>query len=241
MRKSLCCICLFFSGILTLAAQSGSGGDAKREAGRLAWFACTSIPEGLENPVKVMLGKDITELELPRYMTSASVKIPADGAIRIVREVPDPKDPAKTKYLVLAEAKIPDAVRQALIILVPQPKLKGDLIFQAKVQDLANFKGGDRLFINMSDTNIGVQIGDTKLALPARQAKIYQAPALTKPTNMPLMYSFYHPVEKKWKLLSASTIVLRPPRRKICIFNNGSRLGNIENHGILFPVQMGTR
>ena len=42
-------------------------------------------------------------------------------------------------------------------------------------------------------------------------------------------------------MLSASTIVLRPTRREICIFNNGSRLGNIKKHGILFPVQMITR
>ena len=45
------------------------------------------------------------------------------------------------------------------------------------------------------------------------------------------------PSGKKWKILSASTVVLRPTRREICIFNNGSRLGNIEKHKILFPVQ----
>ena len=128
------------------------------------------------------------------------------------------------------------AFANALIILVPLAKPEGDLLFQAKVQDLAAFKGGDRLFINLSDTNIGVKIGDDSVAVPARQANIYSSPKLTKPTNMPISYSFYHPEEKKWKLLSASTVVLRPTRREICIFNNGSRLGNIEKHKILFPV-----
>ena len=95
MRKVLCHICVLFAGILPLAAQTDSGGEQTREAGRSAWFACTSIPDGLENPVKVMAGKELTELELPKYMASDPVKIPADGIIRIVREVPDPENPAK--------------------------------------------------------------------------------------------------------------------------------------------------
>jgi hypothetical protein len=226
-----------FSGILPLAAQTDSDGDSRRKAGRSAWFACTSIPDGFENPAKVMSGKNLAELELPRYMTSDPVGIPADGVIRIVREVPDPEDPAGPKYLVLAEARIPDGVRNALIILIPLAKPKGDLIFQAKVQDLAAFKGGDRLFINLSNSHIRVKLGDTKVTVAPRGADIYEAPVLARPTNMPIMYEFYHPEEKKWKMLSASTIVLRPTRRKICIFNDGSRLGNIQKHGVLFPVQ----
>ena len=54
------------------------------------------------------------------------------------------------------------------------------------------------------------------------------------------MYEFYHPERKKWKMLTASTVVLRPTRREICIFNKGSRLGNIKKHKILFPVQIKT-
>ena len=237
MRKAFCCICFLFSGILSLAAQSESGGDAHREAGRSAWFACLSKPEGLENPVKVLAGEKLTDLELPEYMASAPVKIPAEGVIRIVREVPDPQNQGKPKYLVLAEAKIRDSVRNALIILAPLANPAGDLVFKTKVQDLAGFKGGDRLFINLSDTNIGVKIGDTSVAVPARQTNIYSSPKLGEPANMPIMYSYYHPEQKKWKLLTASTVVIMPTRREICVFNNGSRIGKIKKHGILFPVQ----
>ena len=238
MNRYLCCLGFLFAGILPLAGQSDSGSDTKREAGRTAWFACLSMPDGLKNPVKVLAGGKLSELELPEFMASDPVKVPDDGMLRIVREVPDPQNQGKTKYLVLAEAKIPDKVREALIILTPLAKPEGDLIFQAQVQDLAAFKGGDRLFINLSDTNIGIELGDTQIAIPARQAKIYAAPNLTKPTNMPIMYRFYHPEEKVWKMFSASTVVLRPTRREICIFESGSRLGNIKNHKILFPVQM---
>lgn len=237
MKKALCCLCFLFSGILPLAGQTESGGDTKRQTGRSAWFVYTEMPDGVENPVKLLCGKGITKLKLEKYLASDAVRIPADGVIRIVREVPVAEDPAKMKYLVLAEAKIPENVREALIILTPLAKPEGDLLFLAKVQDLASFKGGDRFYINLSDTQIGVQLGDARIAIPARQAKIYSAPKLAEATNVPIRYSFYHPAEKKWKILSASTVVLRPTRREICIFNNGSRLGNIKNHKILFPVQ----
>ncbi|NNC87554.1 MAG: hypothetical protein HKN82_03730 [Akkermansiaceae bacterium] len=241
MTKALCCIGILFSGVLPVAAEADAGGDSRRAPGRSAWFACTSIPDGIENPAKVMSGGKITELELPKYMTSDAVRIPDDGVIRVVREVPDPEDPAKRKYLVLAEAKIPEGFRDVLIILVPLAKPEGDLIFATKVQDLANFKGGDRLFINLSDTGVRVKFGDTKVVVAPRQANIYEAPVLARPVNMPVMYEFYHPEEKKWKILSASTIVLRPTRREINIFNEGSRLGKIKKHKILFPVQDGRR
>jgi hypothetical protein len=223
--------------MLPLAGQSDSGGDKPRKPGRSAWFACTSIPDGVENPVKVMSDGKLTELKLPRYMASDPVKIPTDGIIRIVREVPDPEDPAKIKYLVLAKAKIPEDVREALIILFPLPKPKGDLIFKTKVQDLASFKGGDRFYINLSNTHIRVKLGDTKVTVAPKKANIYKAPVLAKPINMPIMYQFYHPVQKKWRIMSASTVVLRPTRREINIFNDGTRLGNIKKHKVLFPVQ----
>ncbi len=237
MRKVYCYMVLLLSGILPLAAQSGSGGDRRAGAGRSAWFACIDIPEGLENPVKVMGGNQLTEIELPRFMASEAVDIPADGILRIVREAPDPANPGGTKYLVLAEAKIPEGIREALVILAPVEKPEGDLLFRSKVQDLADFKGGDRLYINLSTTQIRVRLGKTTVAVAPGQTSIFESPALAKPANTPMMYEFYHPERKEWKILSASTVVLRPTRREICVFNSGTRIGNIEKHKILFPVQ----
>jgi len=225
-----------FSATLPLAAQSEPEGGQGANSGRRAWFACTSKPDGLENPVKVMSGKDITDLELPEFMASAAVKIPEDGILRLVRQAPDPDKPGEMKYLILAEAKIPPSVREALVILGPLPKPEGDLLFRAKVQDLAKFKGGDRLYINLSDTNIRVRLGKTTVAVPPGQANIYESPKLAEPANMPIMYEFYHPERKEWKILTASTIVLRPTRREISVFNNGTRIGNIRKHKILFPL-----
>lgn len=227
-----------FSGILPLLGQPESGPDGKREAGRSAWFVYTAMPDGVANPVKVLIGKEITEVKLDAYMASDPVKIPDDGIIRIVRDIPAPETAGKTQYVTLAEAKIPESVRNALIILAPVAKPEGNLLFQTKVQDLASFKGGDRLFINLSDTNIGVKIGDTAVSVPAKQASIYSSPKLAEPANMPIFYNYYDSEQNKWKLLTSSTVVITPTRREICVFTNGNRIGKIKKHGILFPVAM---
>ena len=237
MRKFLLSLCFLLVGILPLTAQSGSDAEKRKAAGRSAWFACIAKPEGLEDPVKILAGGEITVLELPEFMASEAVKIPADGILRIVRPIPDPEDPAKTKYLILAEVKIPESVREALVILDPLPKPENDLLFRAKVQDLANFKGGDRLYINLSDSNIRVRLGKTLVVVEPRHASFFKAPPMVTATNMPVMYEFYHPERKEWKMLTASTVVLRPTRREICVFNTGTRPGNIRNHKILFPVK----
>ncbi len=236
LRKLLLYLCFLPVGMLPVAAQSGPDAEKREPAGRSAWFACLAKPEGLEDPVKILAGEKITELELPEFMASEAVKIPADGILRIVRPIPDPEDPAKTKYLILAEVKIPESVREALILLDPLTEPEGDLLFRAKVQDLAKFKGGDRLYINLSNTNIRVRLGKTTVPVAPGQANIYECPKLADPRNMPIMYEFYHPVRKEWKILTASTIVLRPTRRQIYVFNNGSRIGNIRKHGIIFPL-----
>jgi len=237
MRNALPTLCILFAGMLPLTAQSATETAKRKTAGRSAWFACLSMAEGLENPVKVLAGGKLTELKLSEYMASDAVRIPADGILRIVREVPNPENQGETKVAVLAEATIPESVREALIILKPLKKPEGDLLFQTKVQDLANFKGGDRFFINLSDTNIRVKLGKTTVTVAPGQADIYESPKLAQAANMPIMYEFYHPEREEWKILTASTIVIRPTRREICVFNNGTRLGNIKKHGILFPVQ----
>ena len=53
---------------------------------------------------------------------------------------------------------------------------------------------------------------------------------------MPIRYNYFHPVQQKWKMLSASTIVLYSTRRDICIFGWDPKYDRIEKHGITFPV-----
>jgi len=225
-----------FCAVSLVMAQDDETRKPRQATGRVAWFVYTSMPEGLENPVNVMTGKDIVTLTLSKRSASEPVKIPADGILRIVRKVENPENPKQPKFLTLAQANVPDGVGKALIILVPLSKAKGDLLFQAKVQDLAAFKGGDCLYLNLTTLNVGVELGKTKMEIKPGETKIHNAPVLDKATNMPVRYSFYHPIEKQWKVLSASTVVLYPTRREICIFSWDPRYGRVDYHGITFPV-----
>lgn len=231
MRRFPLFLTLLSVAILPLSAQ-----DNPRKPGRSAWFACTSLPDGFENPTKVLAGETITELEIPRFMASDAVKIPKDGILRLVVEDPDPADPEKVQYRILAQAKVPESVREALIILMPLPEPKDGLVFAAKVQNLAKFKGGDRLYINLSNEHVRVKLGNETVSLAPKQADLYEAPSLAKPTNMAVLYEFYHAARKEWLMISASTVVIRPTRRNILVFNGGTRPGQIKKHKILFPL-----
>lgn len=236
MKSVLLHFWIGFLAVSPLSAQDDDNREPRQASGRVAYFVYTSMPEEVDNPVTVMTGKDLAQLTLSKRSTSEPVKIPADGIIRLVRRMENPQDPAKPTFLTLGQVQIPDGVGKALVILVPVPKTQSGLLFRAKVQDLAAFKGGDYLYLNLTTMQVGIEMGTTKIALPPGETKIYTAPDLAVSTNMPIRYSFYHPTQQQWKMLSASTVVLQPTRREICIFSWDARFNRVDYHGITFPV-----
>lgn len=235
MRFVSLCLLIALAHDAPLFAQGGDK-QSRKPTGRLVWFVTTGIPQDLENPVDVLTGKDITQITLSKRSPSEPVKIPEDGIIRLVRRTPNPDDPSKPLLLTLAQARIPAAMSKALVILIPQPKEGSPQVFRAQVQNLAGFKGGDTLYLNLTTVNIAVQLGDKKIGIKPGDTTIHSVPALAKPTNMPVSYQYFHPSQKKWRLLSASTVVLRPTRREICIFSWDPRYNRVDYHGITFPV-----
>lgn len=208
----------------------------KPKGGRVAWIAYTTLPDEVENPVKILAGKDITRLTLSMQMPSGPVRIPADGILRLIKEVPDPREAGKTTHVTLAQAAIPENVNKALVILVTLPKPKGDLLFASKVQNLADFKGGDWLFLNLTSAEIGVQLGADKLAIKPGGTEIQRLTNLTKATSMPVSLNYRLPPAKEWQHITASTVAAMPSRREICIFSMHPEYGNITYNGITFPV-----
>ena len=235
MRNVLVALHFLLCAFVPLSAQEEE--DTRKPTGRTAWFMYTALPEGVENPIKVMSGKEIIEVTLSKRTVSQPVRIPGDGILRVVREEPDPKDATQVVYKVLAQALVAEEVGKALIILMPLAKPQGDLLFQTKVQDLAGFKGGDWLFMNLTNADIGIQLGANKLTIKPAGLHIHNTPGLSKPTSTPISYNYRIPGEKEWELISASTIALMPTRREICIFSADTEFGRISYHGITFPVE----
>jgi hypothetical protein len=235
--KAIFSFLLLVSSGLTTFAQDAPSEPKKEPAGRVAWFVAASIPDDLENPVKVMVGKEVTEMTLSKRMASDAFKIPADGLISIIRKLDKPDPVTQLDYTLLAQARIPDGMSKSLIILLPVARKEGSsMVFQAKVQDLAGFTGGDYLFLNLTTLNMAVQLGDSRLGLRPGDTAIHRAGALDKPTNTPVSYLYYQPQLEKWKLISASTVVMQSTRREICIFSWDPQFSRVDYHGITFPV-----
>ena len=231
MRFSIQLLILVLCMSFPVLAQENE--EKKQAKGRVVHFACTGIPKDLENPVLVRSGKKITKLPINRRMASDAVKIPASGIIEWVVKSDKPDgDP----YLVIARAKVPDGMSKALVILVPRHEPKGALLFSAVVQNLSSFRGGDYLFLNLTKTEVSVQMGKKKLRIKSGKRRVYKARGLKKSKNLPVKYACFDTRKSKWKLLSASTIVLRRTRREICIFHWDSKHQRVNYHGITFPV-----
>lgn len=226
-----------FCTAATLAAQdTGNDRETHTARGRVASFVYTSLPQGLENPVTVMVGENISEVVLSKLSPSDPVKIPADGIVRIVRKLENPKDPENPRYLTLAQATVPDSVVKAVIILVPMAKNTHGLLFQTKVLDLATIKGGDCMFLNMTNLKIGVELGKASILIKPGQIKTHNPFRESKAVSLPIRLSYYHPKRREWAMITASTVALYPTRRELCIFNWDRRFNRVDFESITLPT-----
>jgi hypothetical protein len=224
--------------ILPLCAEPEQDtGSKAKTTGRLAYFIHTQLPEGLENPVTVKSAKDVVRVTLNKRLASDPVSIPGDGILRLVREEPNPEKPGEPMWITLAEARIAEGVQQALVILVPLAKPVEGRLFATRVQNLADFKGGDWMFINLTRAEIGIELGENKIAVKSGGFSIRTNRDLPDATNMEFSYNYRLPGEEDWKLLTASTAVVMPSRREICVFSTNPLNGRISYNGITFPVR----
>lgn len=232
--------CAFLSLVLTCshAIAQDSSRDSNEEK-RLAWFVQTSIPEEVENPVKILTGGEIQVLTLYDSVASQPVPFSEDGIIRIVKESPDPDPNAKDKisYITLAKAVIPKGVGRALVIMTPATKPSKDgALFLTKVQALDRFKGGDFMYINLSDSRIGVEIGNNKKLVNPGGLEILSVAATKDAESIPYRYSYFQSNKQRWMPLNASMTIASMMQREVFIFSVSQQSGRIRCKGITFPV-----
>jgi hypothetical protein len=236
MKNALISLCLGFCATSALFAQDADTAETRKAKGRVAWFVFTSMPEGLENPVSIMSGKDISQVLLRKLSPSDPVKIPADGILRVVRKVENPADPTKPGYKTLAQAIVPETVGDAIVILMPVAKNADGLLFRAKVQDLVGFKGGDTMFLNMTNLKIGVELGKAKIEIKPGQAEIHNPLGGSKTVSLPIRLSYFDPKLQEWDMITASVVALYSTRRELCIFNWDASFNRVDFESITFPA-----
>jgi len=234
MRTALLLPLLFLSCPFASAQDSAL---TEEVGGRRAWFVATHMPKDLANPITVMVGGDFHQVMLSKRRASAAVGIGAEQVVKVVLRVPIPDKPDEFSIRVLAQAAIPKEVKQALLILVPADKPEGDIRFHVRVQDLARYRGGDYLFLNLTPKRIAIVMAGERLGAKPGGSCIFDASSIKTSTNAEISYHYYDAASREWRLISASTVVLRPTRREICIFSWDARYRRMDYHGITFPVE----
>ncbi len=230
-------LCLVFNCNPSLAQESSNDSTGKT---RLAWFIQTSIPEEVENPVKILTGGEIQMLTLYESVASQPVPVPEDGIISIVREEPNPVPNAKDKviYITLAKAVIPKGLGRALVIMTPAKKPSKDgMLFLTKVQALDRFKGGDFMYINLSNSRIGVEIGSQKKSIAPGSLEILSVATTKSAESIPYRYSYFQNEKQRWMPLNASMTIASTMQREIFIFGASQETGRIRCKGITFPIE----
>ncbi len=228
---------LVLFSLFSVVAQEPTTKENIQPKSRNARFVCSKFPEKLENPVKVQVGKDILPLLLSTVNTSEAVKIPADGVIRIVRELPNPKDPAKPEYLTLAQAVVPEDAQQSLIVLIPMAQPKGGLVFHSKVTDITNIKGGNTMYINLTNLKLGIELDKEAIAIGAGETKLHNPLGARVKASLPVTFRFFDPAKKKWELITQSTMAFYSTRREICFFTWNEQFNRIDFSGVTFPTE----
>lgn len=206
----------------------------KEKKGRRTWLIATSLPEGIKSPVTVLAGGDLSQVRLSRRSVGTAIKVPKDGLIQVVNPILA-KD-GTTTYEILATVTIPEGVNQSLGILAPVPDLTPPLKFRSKVIDLDKFPGGSALFANLTGMEIGVILGSERKTIKAGQIEIINIGEFSGVKNQAVSYHYRVPKETEWNLISSSTVPMRSSLREILIFSYNNELGQIDYHGMSFPV-----
>ena len=123
-----------------------------------------------------------------------------------------------------------------MIILMPVAKNSNGLLFQTKVQDLAALKGGDSMFLNMTNLKIGIELGKAKIQIDPGQVKTHNPLGSSKSVSLPIRLSYFHPERQEWAMITASTVALYSTRRELCIFNWDTQFNRVDYESITFPV-----
>jgi len=137
-------------------------------------------------------------------------------------------------YENLSLSILPEGVREALIVLVPRKEGAEGLRFNSKVIDLAKFKGGGVLYVNLVSTNIGIKIGEQKALVKPGGMEFINPLDQNEKGVMPVAFYYEVPKEKEWKLMTSSKMALYESRREICIFFYNANIENVDFRGIPF-------
>jgi hypothetical protein len=226
---------LLLVSIQWVCAQEAT--DGKREtAGRKAWIFATTMPDDVDNPLKVLAGEKLQEVRIYSRSMGQPVELDETGMVRAVKEVPG--EDGKMVYENLSQTQVPEGMREALIVLVPKKAGADGLRFKSKVIDLARFKRGGCLYVNLVSTKIGVTLGDLKTVIAPGKMEFIN-PLGNKDKAVKQVQFFYESPKGdkgEWKLMTSGKMAIYKSRREICVFFYNEQIENVDFRGIPFMI-----
>jgi len=192
----------------------------------------TSMPDDVMKPLKIISDGKLEEVKIYMRSMGQPVKVDETGIVRAVKEVIG--EDGEVLYENLSLSILPEGVREALIVLVPRKEGAEGLRFNSKVIDLAKFKGGGVLYVNLVSTNIGIKIGEQKALVKPGGMEFINPLDQNEKGVMPVAFYYEVPKEKEWKLMTSSKMALYESRREICIFFYNANIENVDFRGIPF-------
>ena len=205
---------------------------AEEVSGRKAWLVATSMPDDVSNPLKILSNNELHEVKIYLRSIVQPVKVDETGIVRAVKEIVD--DDGQISYENLSLSTLPEGLREALIVLVPRKDGAAGLRFNSKVIDLAEFKGGGCLYVNLVGTKIGIIMGKSKALVKPGEMKFINA--LGEKEKEATLVSFFYevPKDEEWKLMTSFKKGIYKSRREICIFFYNEEIENVDFRGIPF-------
>lgn len=188
-RATCLFLALLFSLIPIVSAQEGKG------AMSLQFLA---FPKQLQpEPLELRVGTEKTiQVATPGHELSPRYKVPELATISVGETVQDEED--KPVFKVYGQAK--SVAPEQIILLIRKGKAKSDGFHVIPVDSrLPNFGGANFLFLNASNFEFAVAIGDKKFTLQAGDLKIVKPKPNHPPNTCQVTLLYKQPERETWK------------------------------------------
>ena len=203
--------------------------DAKKDV----WITASNIPDETMSQLQIRVDGKIIPHQFSKRQAGNSLTIPDDGLFQVVMKKPE----AAEEYEIIATVSLGKEISQALVIITPDNTENETPIYKHHIENLKDFELGDKLFINASENDMQVQLGEDLMLVPKSNSEKYKATKIGKPRVVKLAYQFQNPNEESWQTIGESSYYLEPNTREIIIFYIDVKTDRYNYNGITINIE----
>ncbi len=199
--------------------------DAKKEV----WITASNIPNETMSQLQILVDGEIVQHQFSMRQAGKPVSIPDTGVFQIIRKK---LNDAQEEHDIITNVTVDKDISKALVVITPGHAKSGSSNFKSHVENLGDFGMGDKLFINISDYDMKIQLGDEVILLPKSKSEKYKAAKIGESRTVKLLYQFQKTGEELWQTIGESSYYLQPNTREIVLFYQDIDTDEYNYHGI---------